>query len=747
MPADDFFTNILHLPQDWRANDEIQTLIATIKNDPTFRGHVKTYLELRDKNNPKSGEKAFHHPHGLMFDSTFDALGATENYGLGHDANPVVGGSQDIPDSWGVLRAMFGSSGNLLDAMRGNGSGITVSWAQTMHWQEFEPDECYLYEGSDAIYSVLMADGKDPRVRLRRKPILRYDPGSILPPTWSYPSSYKRRSEADDASCVPLKYARTGTTHDISEAWNATEALGSVKEEDDEAQQEEISQARRHMQLQCSRYALEILSGAGFRTHCIGALVARGRIQPLYYDRSAIIVCKPVDMFERDANSQDTDVTDAFVAMLVGLGRLTLKQRGIQEEFYDNRALKGCVDRYGHPKAIFAGVKLMLVGGGGNVEVTLDRIISRHPDIVGRGTCVVEAASEHEGWKGKRLIVKISWPDISRTSEADFVGKAREKARTMTQGKRPDWALDHLPDILLSQDFDYDADSTQANLVTFFGKAMFAGEKLECEGRVCRITVQERLHPLDELQTAQEFAQVFFDILQNHARILHRDISTSNIMWRRTVSGHLRGVLNDFDLSSFRDDTGTSSIECTGTLPYMAYELFIDDENGNPGKHLYRHDLESIFYVILLLCCRCELVTAQKSPEREILVRTKVHSQFDKWYRNGRDSLLMASKCAVFMEIFEASPRLGSGFTDFQPWIDGFALQFARGFCLRTKHKLVLEDYEPENEVKKISKPTAMEPFDDETLKGCVSYSAIVDICSKFAGPALVVHNDQLEVA
>ncbi|KAK0237059.1 hypothetical protein EDD85DRAFT_1023789 [Armillaria nabsnona] len=154
---------------------------------------------------------------------------------------------------------------------------------------------------------------------------------------------------------------------------------------------------------------------------------------------------------------------------------------------------------------------------------------------------------------------------------------------------------------------------------------MFAGDKFEYEGRVCRITVQERLHPLDELQTAQEFAQVFFDILQihkwlyDHPRILHRDISTSNIMWRRTVNGHVRGVLNDFDLSSFRDDTSPASVECTGTLPYMAYELLDDDENGNPPKHLYRHDLESIFYVILLLCCRCELVTAQKSSEHEIL--------------------------------------------------------------------------------------------------------------------------------
>ncbi len=157
MPAGDFFTNILHLPQDWHANDEVQTLIATIKNDCTFRGHVKTYMELRDKSNAKSGEKpeAFHHPHGLIFDGTFDAPGATANYRLGLNANPVVGGSQEIPNAWGVLRAMFRSSGNLLDAMQDNGFENTVSWTQTMHWQEFGPDECYLDEGSDANYSVL----------------------------------------------------------------------------------------------------------------------------------------------------------------------------------------------------------------------------------------------------------------------------------------------------------------------------------------------------------------------------------------------------------------------------------------------------------------------------------------------------------------------------------------------------------------------------------------------------------------
>ena len=72
------------------------------------------------------------------------------------------------------------------------------------------------------------------------------------------------------------------------------------------------------------------------------------------------------------------------------------------------------------------------------------------------------------------------------------------------------------------------------------------------------------------------------------------------MMWRRTSDDHVRGVLNDFDLSSLRDVPGASLFQRTGTLPYMASELLVD-KNGQPPKHLYRHDVESIFWVLYLV--------------------------------------------------------------------------------------------------------------------------------------------------
>jgi serine/threonine protein kinase len=61
------------------------------------------------------------------------------------------------------------------------------------------------------------------------------------------------------------------------------------------------------------------------------------------------------------------------------------------------------------------------------------------------------------------------------------------------------------------------------------------------------------------------------------------------------------GVLTDFDLASWtvdiKNDRTRTSQQRTGTPPFMAYELL----SGSDGPHLYRHDLESLFYIMLIL--------------------------------------------------------------------------------------------------------------------------------------------------
>ncbi|KAG7447163.1 uncharacterized protein BT62DRAFT_1004738 [Guyanagaster necrorhizus] len=134
MSSDHFLNNILHLPRDWQTNDKIKSQIEALKNDAAFKNDINAYDELCNERNP--GEKNFYHPHSLMFNNAFDALGATEESRLGiyrQDAKPVDGGlEKNIPDTLGVLRAMFNSSGNVVDNMKDKGPEYNFSWAQRM---------------------------------------------------------------------------------------------------------------------------------------------------------------------------------------------------------------------------------------------------------------------------------------------------------------------------------------------------------------------------------------------------------------------------------------------------------------------------------------------------------------------------------------------------------------------------------------------------------------------------------------
>ncbi|KAF8495044.1 hypothetical protein BU17DRAFT_59516, partial [Hysterangium stoloniferum] len=80
-------------------------------------------------------------------------------------------------------------------------------------------------------------------------------------------------------------------------------------------------------------------------------------------------------------------------------------------------------------------------------------------------------------------------------------------------------------------------------------------------------------------------------------KILHRDISLGNLMFRREKD-EIFGVLNDFDMACYVDGTENhpESKQRTGTWPFMSIDLM---DPSSPVKHLYRHDLESFFHVLM----------------------------------------------------------------------------------------------------------------------------------------------------
>ena len=82
-------------------------------------------------------------------------------------------------------------------------------------------------------------------------------------------------------------------------------------------------------------------------------------------------------------------------------------------------------------------------------------------------------------------------------------------------------------------------------------------------------------------------------------KILHRDVSQHNLMLRKE-DDKIYGVLNDLDLAVDADVKSASSKQRTGTKPFMAIDLLRHD----PPVHMYCHDLESMFYVVVWITSR-----------------------------------------------------------------------------------------------------------------------------------------------
>ncbi len=76
-------------------------------------------------------------------------------------------------------------------------------------------------------------------------------------------------------------------------------------------------------------------------------------------------------------------------------------------------------------------------------------------------------------------------------------------------------------------------------------------------------------------------------------------------MIREDEDGNVYGVPNDFDLAALlSDDASDTLLRRTGTPPFMAIDL--QDPHKSQVRHLYRHDLESLFYVLVMFVCRYE---------------------------------------------------------------------------------------------------------------------------------------------
>ncbi|KAJ3864438.1 hypothetical protein EV359DRAFT_41063, partial [Lentinula novae-zelandiae] len=397
----------------------------------------------------------------------------------------------------------------------------------------------------------------------------------------------------------------------------------------------------------CASYALELLSNGGLRSHVIAVLVSRNSLELLYYDRSLVLKYQALDF---------TENTASFLTILFGFGNLTPTQWGDPAStLLKAPKVAAFSDDY---KAMYFGYVLTLSEGW---QLQLGNVIFRAHGIIGRGTVVVGAkvvTSPLPNFVGKRVVVKWSWVATTRKEEGYITKKAVEHADANQPSMRH-----YLPqNIYHYQEFPKQIPQCQKFLLANFKDAY--------EERVLRIVVQEELHPITDLTDATELAEAFKQIFECYRwlyegpKIMHRDVSISNLMFHR-IDGKLYGVLNDFDLAAFHDGSVPStSKQRTGTKPFMARDLL----EHPPPRHFYRHDLESFLYVLAFLTCDTS------APG----------STLGTWIDLGMVALQDAKSNVLTIKRF---PPQKPAFEGFDFWITLLRQLFTEGLSKRTRHE------------------------------------------------------------
>ena len=248
-----------------------------------------------------------------------------------------------------------------------------------------------------------------------------------------------------------------------------------------------------------------------------------------------------------------------------------------------------------------------------------------------------------------------------------------------------------------------------------FENAKIANGDFVYEWRTLQIIIQERLYPLKSLTNVKDIGQVLLDVacgacvpftsrlpfahpilvhrwLYDHPSILHHNLSFNNTMYRFIEQMNTKGeseqkvygVLADYNLSSWKKDLRTdytrTSQQRTGTPPYMAQELL----GGTSTTHLYRHDVESLFYIMLMIGRHhkigCMMDEASEQVKCQVVMR-EGKLPYAEWF-NARNYASLGKDKRIFfldMEAIELSPA----FEDFRPWLKGLQYCFLKGFKLK----------------------------------------------------------------
>ncbi|KAF7421086.1 hypothetical protein PC9H_011606 [Pleurotus ostreatus] len=365
---------------------------------------------------------------------------------------------------------------------------------------------------------------------------------------------------------------------------------------------------------QAAGYALELLAST-CRRWATGLVITDTQVALHYYDRVGAIFTKPFKFDEEPwklalvalaiggcdlvqagfeplvASSLDTALSQPLLSLKNAILRLPKddsNKDGSDKVIGDKVKGETVIEKvWSHFK--ITGEPLYVYGGltGRGSHVLPGDLVEEAPaqdraeGVASKGKQVAEASEAPEG----AMVVKLSWPMEKRPYlEADTIKDLVEKIP---------WMSRHLPRIHCAISLKGEFMGLPRRL--FHDMTIAYG----LEQRYFTLLFSDRYKHLWDVKTLIGFQMAYIDIVECHhtvtkyGKVLHRDISENNLLW--TNDKRVVGVLNDWDLATPVDAVGNSTNHRTGTGPFMAYDLL----GPKPPVHLYRHDLESLFYVLI----------------------------------------------------------------------------------------------------------------------------------------------------
>ncbi|KAJ3862980.1 protein kinase [Lentinula novae-zelandiae] len=733
---DDFATLILELPVDWKVKKDIALQLDSQAVKDAFEAYLSVAIGVAEAEGKKRKGAAGHETQlyrplanllNVLKDSDGEGrLGSDidEKIFYVQDPRPVLGSRiERKPDLGGIyiqlLKLTEGEE--LSDYLEKKKKVVGVFWGLLLYFVEVKHRK-----GNFIGMSIPMRPGPSSRAQSDTLPSIAY----VVSQSVSSTALTSTSASFGDEPLLEDTIQAIGGTKKTTEVVTSQEYARRAEAETRAEQKMSSTQGQRHTRIQCASYAKEMLSNGFIRNHAMGITADDSGFRFQYYDRSKVVESQPFHILNNESKT-------LLMAMVCQLNKLSTEKLG----FIPNLDLNK-FDHLRHPEQLtfkFEDDPSALVGAtytftgsdGRRRRLKITKVLYRAEGIIGRCSVVVEVVclceeadcvwheEGNEERNQKTRVMKISFPSKTRPCEDGLIGEARSKAES--SGQR--WALNHLPEVIDSITFPYHEHTTvQGRLKKHL--------KDDYEERVMRVTFLEKLHPLSELTDPREYAQVFYDILQIHqwlyecVGILHRDLSSGNIMFRR-IDGKVYGVLNDFDLSSrVRDmNHGPTSKQRTGTRPFMSFDLL---DYRWAGGHLYRHDLESLFYIMLCLACRYE-APGVPAPEPR---------PYSQWF-SGTDREIFNDKNTFFTSPFVLSEDLPIQpyFADFEPWLKHIYYLISEGYHARPRRPIVpMDDANNLDSTEDIPPQTS---FNWQTLAGQVTYPRLSRLMSSFRGVPL----------